>query len=289
MGEGLPATLRLGPVHLKVADLARSLSFYRDLLGLDIEVEDGDGIWLGPADRPLLVLHPIAGARPKPARSTGLYHYALLLPDRAQLGRAFRILLEAEYPLQGAADHLVSEAVYLADPDGNGIELYRDRPRPEWPHRDGELQMATNPLDANGLLRSADDDDGPALPLGTVVGHVHLHVADLTAAERFYGEALGFDLVARYERQAAFYSVGGYHHHIGLNTWAGEGAPPPPPDSVGLESFTAWLQRASELSDLADRLDHVGVEHQAEFGTLRVRDPSGNQVLFSLEGGPPAT
>ncbi|MGA9532270.1 MAG: VOC family protein [Anaerolineales bacterium] len=283
MGGTLPATMRLGPVHLKVGERDRSLRFYQDMLGLSVLQDSDEEIWLGTSAAPVLTLQVVPGAVPKPPGSTGLYHYALLLPNRERLGRALRTLVEAEYPLQGAADHLVSEAIYLADPDGNGIELYRDRPRESWPNDDGQVRMATDPLDVDGVLAAGADEDGPALPAGTQTGHVHLHVADLGEAERFYGDVLGFDLVTRYGRQAAFYSVGGYHHHIGLNTWAGEGAPPPPDNAVGLAYFTMFLENASELGAVADRVAEAGMKAEVASGSLFLVDPSGNRMQWGLQ------
>jgi catechol 2,3-dioxygenase len=283
MAGTLPASTQLGPVHLKVSQRGRSLRFYRDLLGLTILKDLDEAIWLGTIYGPIVVLHVQPGAVPKPGRSTGLYHYAMLLPDRGRLGWALQTLVEAEYPLQGVADHLVSEAIYLADPDGNGIELYRDRPRQSWPRDHGQVQMATDPLDVDGVLAAGADERGPALPAGTRIGHVHLHVADLGQAEQFYGDVLGFDLVTRYGRQAAFFSVGGYHHHIGLNTWAGEGAPPPPEEAVGLAYFTMLLENPSELGALADRAAAASIRADISSGSLFLADPSGNRIRVGLQ------
>lgn len=292
MTAGLPDDLELGPVELDVADLGRSRAFYEDVLGLERHGQEDGSIWLGAGDRPLVILHEVPGAQPKPANAAGLYHYALLLPGRPELGRALQTLLEADYPLQGAADHLVSEAVYLPDPDGNGIELYRDRPRESWSYDDGRLRMATEPLAMHAVLGAADEiGDGPAVPAGSVVGHVHLHVGDLGQAERFYGDLVGFELVTRYGRMASFYAVGGYHHHLGLNVWAGVGAPPAPEGSAGLRRFNVVLPRASDLGALADRLSDGDVTFEEDSGSLLVEDPSRNRVRFVLAGsveGPPA-
>lgn len=283
MGDGLPAELELGPVHLDVADMDRAQDYYQDTLGLDA-VSAGDGaVRFSAGDRSLLVLHEKPGARPKPRNATGLYHYALLLPGRPELGRALQNLLDADYPLQGASDHLVSEAVYLADPDGNGIELYRDRPRESWFYDDDRLRMATEPLDMHGVLGAGKElGAGPTVPDGSVVGHVHLHVGDLAEAERFYGEVIGFDLMTRYGRQASFYAAGGYHHHIGINVWAGVGAPSPPEDAAGLRRFTVVIPRANELGALADRLQQAGVDYEEYSGSLEVADPAGNKAYFVL-------
>jgi catechol 2,3-dioxygenase len=187
----------------------------------------------------LIELHERKGAIPKPRRTTGLYHFAILVPSRAALGRSLRRLAEMRWPISGAADHLVSEALYLDDPDGLGIEIYRDRPRDTWRVVDGELAMATDPLDVQDVA----DEPGAEMPwtgleAGTVMGHVHLHVPHLDTAETFYCGRIGFDPIVRRYPGALFVAAGGYHHHLGLNVWAGIGAPPPPENAVGLRSFT---------------------------------------------------
>lgn len=236
----LPVDAHIGQVALTVRDLERSLPFYRDVLGFEELGRSGAVSSLGPpGGRVLLELHEHGDAVPKPRRSTGLYHFAILVPSRAALGRSLRRLADQRWPLSGAADHLVSEALYLSDPDGLGIEIYRDRPRDSWRTQNGELAMATDPLD----LQSIVEEPGAAAPwtgleAGTVIGHVHLHVTHLDSAEAFYCRQIGFDPVVRGYPGALFVSAGGYHHHLGLNTWVGVGAPPPPQQAVGLRSFT---------------------------------------------------
>jgi len=284
---------KLGTVHLTVSDLERSLHFYSEILGFNVGHREDGAAWLA-ADRqvPLLELVEQPGARPKPPRTTGLYHFAILVPGRADLARVLNRLVEVQYPLQGAADHLVSEALYLADPDGNGIEIYTDRPREAWPWRDGQLQMATDPLDLAGLLAELGGDPHArgAPPPQTRIGHIHLHVADLRQAEDFYCGVLGFDLVQRYppsqsgdggRSSALFVSAGGYHHHIGLNIWAGVGAPPPPPDVVGLRSYTLCLPDDEELDRTLDHLKSSGVEVEQEAGDFFLMDPSSNRIRLA--------
>jgi catechol 2,3-dioxygenase len=214
--------------------------------------------------------------------TTGLYHFAILVPSRAHLARALRRLVDARTRLQGAADHGVSEAIYLADPDGNGIEIYRDRPRPEWPMTDGQLHMGVDPLDLEALLDESDDRSS-ALGPGTVVGHVHLHVADLAAARRFYVDVLGFAVMQRYGPSALFVSAGGYHHHIGLNTWAGVGAPPPPPGAVGLRHFVVSLPNASALEEVGARLREAAIPVETDGETILTKDPSANAILLAAK------
>jgi catechol 2,3-dioxygenase len=271
----------VGSVHLTVSELDRSLRFYGDVLGFNTRQRQDSTAWL-TADgmSSPLVLTEQPGARPKPPRTTGLYHFAILVPSRVDLARSLRHLVEVRYPLQGAADHLVSEALYLADPDGNGIEIYADRARSAWPRRGGQLQMATDPLDVDGLLAELEPDPRPwdGLAPQTRIGHVHLHVADLRQAEAFYCDVLGFDLVTRYGSSALFVSAGGYHHHLGLNTWAGVGAPPPPPDSVGLRYYTLYLPGKDELDRTVEHLKASGVELDKIADTVSLRDPSGNAI-----------
>lgn len=231
----LPADAHIGQVSLTIQNLDRSLAFYQDVLGF---VANGSTL-SPPGGRVLIELTERKDAVPKPRRSTGLFHFAILVPSRAALGRSLRRLAAKKWPLSGASDHLVSEALYLSDPDGLGIEIYRDLPRESWRMNGGELAMATEPLD----LQAIANEPGAELPwtgldAGTVMGHVHLHVAHLDDAEAFYCGRIGFDPIVRRYTGALFVSAGGYHHHLGLNTWAGVGAPPPPENAVGLTAFT---------------------------------------------------
>jgi catechol 2,3-dioxygenase len=273
----------LGAVHLTVSALARSLEFYRGTLGFNVLRQDEAVAELGTGSAPLVVLSERPGATPKPPNTTGLYHFAILLPARADLARALRQLSDTHYPIQGASDHLVSEALYLADPDGNGIEIYADRPRSAWTYRSGQLQMATAALDVEGLMKELKTDPRPwnGLPQATRIGHIHLHVSDLPAAEAFYRDVLGFDLVLRYGTSAGFLSAGGYHHHIGLNTWAGVGAPPPPPDALGLRWFTIAVPDRAEADGILRRAQAAGASHEDQPNGTFLRDPSGNSMLVT--------
>jgi catechol 2,3-dioxygenase len=256
----LPADAHIGQVTLTVSNLDRSLQFYRDVLGFE---ESQPAKLSPPGGRILIELHERKDAIARPRRSSGLFHFAILVPSRAALGRSLRRLAEQRWPISGAADHLVSEALYLNDPDDLGIEIYRDRPRDTWRTANGELAMATDPLD----LQSVHDEPGAETPwqgleAGTVMGHVHLHVPHLDTAEAFYGGRIGFEPMVRRYSGALFMAAGGYHHHLGLNTWAGAGAPPPPENAVGLRSFTiesASLQPAT-LDDQSTGVQAVLVE-----------------------------
>ena len=270
--QSIATATKLGSVTIRVADAARSLGFYQTVLGFK-RLDDRNGTpALGAGSSPVVVLKEVPGALPA-RRASGLYHFAVLVPSRAALGQALRRLAEAQIGI-GEADHLVSEALYLSDPDGNGIEIYRDRPRSEWKWSNGTVQMATEPLDLEDLLREGDIDKSPAkvFPEGTRIGHVHLQVADVEEAVRFYHEILGFDITATWQG-AAFLSAGGYHHHLGLNSWASRGAPPAPERSTGLESFVIQVPDAAELARIEKSLHDAGVAASMDDGVLRARDP----------------
>jgi len=271
----------IGAVHLTISELDRSVRFYESHVGFTLHRREERTAWLGAGGADLLVLTECESA-PRVRGATGLYHFAILVPARADLGRALRRLVTTDTVMQGAADHGVSEALYLADPDGNGIEIYRDRPRAEWPLIDGQLQMGADPVDVESLLADGSAGDGRGLAPGTVIGHVHLHVARLDAAHHFYVEVLGFDLMQRYGPSALFVSAGGYHHHIGLNTWAGVGAPPPPPGAIGLRHFDVPLPSPAARDDVERRLRAAGVDVDPAADELIVRDPSRNVIHFTV-------
>jgi catechol 2,3-dioxygenase len=280
-----PATA-IGSVRLTVSDLARSRDFYERAIGLSVVDQRDDGtLALGPSGGPAVVeLHGDPGAPALDRRATGLFHLAILLPSRRDLALALARLARARWPLDGASDHLVSEALYLSDPDGNGIEIYRDRRRDEWPHRDGQLQMATNPLDLDNVLGELGDGETvqAQVPPGTTIGHAHLQVADLGSVEEFYSGVLGFDVVVRGYPGALFVSAGGYHHHIGLNAWHSAGSGPPRPGSVGLRSFDVVLPNDEALTAVLGRVRTAGISTENADGGTLVRDPSGNAVLLRV-------
>ena len=217
--------------------------------------------------------------------TTGLFHLAILVPSRLELARALRRVTESGWRLTGASDHLVSEAIYLRDPEGNGIEIYRDRPRTEWRRAGGEIEMDTLPLDLEGVLGELAADDSPrgGMAPATRLGHVHLNVADIPASERFYAGALGFDVTVRGYPGALFVSAGGYHHHVGLNTWMGEGAPPPPPGARGLDRFEVVVPAAADVDAAEQRLADSGVQTERGEEGLTAVDPSGNRVLLQVK------
>jgi catechol 2,3-dioxygenase len=250
----------IGTVSLTVADLGSERPFYERVLGLRAEDKGNGTVRLGgDGGTPVLELVADPDALERPPGTTGLFHFAVLVPDRAELARALHRVLENGWHFTGASDHLVSEALYLQDPEGNGIEIYRDRPRDEWETKGGELAMATLPLDLDALAADAEGSGGGPMPAGTTMGHVHLNVADIGATEDFYAGELGLDVTVRSYPGALFLSSGGYHHHVGANTWAGEGASPPPQGARGLRRFELILGD--------------GVEPR------EATDPSGNRVL----------
>lgn len=282
-GYRLPAGLRLGAVRLQVADLDRSVAYYEQVLGLRLRSRDGGTASLSAHDddAPLVELVERAGARPVAKRGRlGLYHFAILLPDRASLGRFVRHL--ARIGVQaGAGDHLVSEAFYLNDPDGLGIEIYADRPRDTWKRVGRQLMMATDPVDVPALVRAAGDAPWTGMPAGTTMGHVHLHVGDITAAGAFYSEALGFDRVVWSYPGALFLSAGGYHHHLGTNTWAGSGAQPASDDEARLLEWNIVLPTAADVSAAAASLEAAGRDVTRHADDVLARDPWGTQVRIT--------
>ena len=272
----------LGYVHLNISDLNKSLQFYQQVLGLQVHRRKGDTAYLGAGKADILVLTERHGAV-LPRFSTGLYHFAVLVPSRLELARSLRQMAETKYPLQGFADHLVSEAIYLGDPDGNGIEVYRDRPRSEWYDAKGKMQMGSDPLDIRGVLAELEGTEGAwrGLDAGTKLGHMHLQVANVAAAQEFYTRIIGFDLIMRYGPSATFVSAGGYHHHIGMNTWNSAGAPPPPPESIGLRYFVTRLPNLAEMGKVLDRVQAAGISAEEQDEGVLVRDPSQIGMLLT--------
>ena len=280
----IPPSTHIGAVHLTIADLDRSIRFYELHVGLTVHRRERSTAWLGAGGRDLLVLVQSEQA-PRVVGTTGLYHFAILVPTRADLARALRRLVASGTVMQGAADHGVSESLYLADVDGNGIEIYRDRPRSEWPFVNGQLRMGADPVDFDHLLAEASAGQASAsVPPGTVIGHVHLHVAHLAEAEQFYVGVLGFELTQRYGPSALFVAAGGYHHHIGVNTWAGVGAPPPPPGAIGLRHFDVMLPSEAAVADMMLRVRPAGIPIESADGGFVVKDPSGNTLRVAAAG-----
>jgi catechol 2,3-dioxygenase len=286
-GARLPADAHIGRVRLRVANLDRAVQFYRDVLGLRVHSDegsrvslissraDGKGSHSSEGGHEIIELEERPGISRRPPRpiTTGLYHVALLLPNRRELGRALLGLGQAGYPLRGTSDHGVSESLYLDDPDGNGLEIYADRPRSLWPTRNGEILLTVEPMDVDGVLAAGRESTEPwqGLSPETVVGHVHLTVSRMDRSVRFYRDVVGFDVMMRTPSLTAV-SAGGYHHHLNLNTWAGEGAPNDSEQVAGLQGWELKVSGGQERRALIERLGAAGT--LTGEGTTAV-DPDG--------------
>ena len=269
--EALDAPVHIGAVSLRVRDLSGLTTFYRDAIGLSVISQDASEAVLGAGGEPLVRLQ--AGAQ-HPSSAAGLFHMAILVPSRRDLGNWLRHAAEAQVPLEGASNHLVSEALYLSDPEGNGIEIYRDRSRAEWPRLDGgRTAMATERLDLDALLREADGRDYAGMPHGTVMGHIHLRVGDVAQAEGFYRDALGFEVMVHYPG-ASFLATGGYHHHIAANTWHSRGAGPRRDGEAGLASFELVARDEEAYAALSRRMAAAGGD------AASATDPWGNRITL---------
>jgi catechol 2,3-dioxygenase len=281
--------LHIGSVTLAVSDLPRSADFYERVLGLPLISSEPEGAVLGPdREHPALVLTGIERATPLPPASTGLFHVAWLHPTRASLAASVRRVVGQRWPIEGASDHGVSEALYLSDPDGLGIEIYADRPRERWERPAGGrgVNMFTAPLDLEDLLAQDAGGPAPAVPAGTTIGHVHLKVSDVPRAAAFYGGALGFEEQARLP-SAAFLSAGGYHHHVGLNSWQSSGASAAPDTAPGLRQVRFQLSDAEALDSLERDLAQdppTASASRSQDGSVSVRDPDGQLLTFTSAG-----
>lgn len=272
--EAHDAPYHIGAVSLRVRDLAKLTEFYRDSIGLKVISEKLDEAVLGIDGEPLVRL--LAGAQPQ-ASKAGLFHIAILLPSRRDLANWLSHVAQIRLPLEGASDHLVSEAIYLSDPEGNGIEIYRDRGRPDWPRRDGAIAMATERLDLEALLSEADGERYPGMPDGTRMGHIHLRVGDTAEAEGFYNGKLGFDVMVHYPG-ASFLASGGYHHHIGANVWQSRGAAPRRDGEAGLASFELVAKDEAAFTAMRQRM--VAAGGRDEGAAAMVADPWNNRLIL---------
>ncbi|WP_239616001.1 VOC family protein [Cohnella mopanensis] len=285
MSQSIHENTVLGQLKLKVSDLERSIRFYREVVGFQLLSQEGRLAKLSvDGKNTFLILEQLPNAVVVPRRSaTGLYHFAILVPTREDLGLSLRTLAESGIHI-GQGDHLVSEALYIADPDNNGIEIYCDRPRSEWKKdSEGNYIMGSDPVDIKGLLELAGDKPWNGLSKGTILGHIHLHVSDLAKSRQFYCDVLGFDMVADAAEMmgAYFISAGGYHHHIGMNIWAGVGAPRPPLNGTGLAYYTIALPSDEELDRVLAKLTTAGIPSVQENGYWQVKDPSGIEIRLT--------
>jgi catechol 2,3-dioxygenase len=273
--------MHLARIALRVSDVGRSTDFYSRVTGLAVRGGDDDAASLGAPDGGPARLELRRAARPGPAprRAAGLFHTAFRYPGRDGLGAALRRLAEARQPLTGASDHLVSEALYLDDPDGLGIELYRDRPRSEWPPpAPGErVRMDTLPLDLDPILAAAAPGAGAE---GIEIGHVHLKVADVERSVRFWTEAIGLELMTRFGADAAFLADGGYHHHVGVNAWFSRGAELEPADGPGLDRVVVGVDDPDALERLRGRLEAAAAPVGGSAGRVETKTPDGTPVAI---------
>lgn len=267
-------------IHLKVSDIQQSIDFYTHVLCFQVEkVSEKVAHVKGKGNRTLVILEEISPAKRLDPRHTGLYHVAFLLPERHDLANFLAHIEKQRYRIIGAADHLVSEAIYLSDPDGNGIEVYVDRPSKNWKWSGEEVDMATLSLDINGLMEQAILTDRFSMPKDTIIGHIHLQVNDLQEAEHFYKEVLGFNIVNRFGRQALFMSTERYHHHIGLNTWNSLGGKKPDENQVGMKSYTLHVPE-EEREIIVKRLKNLQFAVKRDKEMYCVEDPASNQIRF---------
>ncbi|MBK3495892.1 VOC family protein [Viridibacillus sp. YIM B01967] len=268
---------RIGAVHLTVSDLERSVKFYEQMIGFDILTKQSNKVTLtADGTTPLLILEEEANSIERPLGTTGLYHFAILLPDRSSLANALLHLADNEYPMQGAANHQYSDALYLADPEGNGIEIYADYPSNEWKRAtDGSYVSGTYPIDLNDLAQEATPP-WSGLPDNTRVGHMHLQVAELEKVEQFYVDGLGFNITSK-DNGSLFLSKDNYHHHIALNTWSGTGLPTPPDNARGLKKFIVFFTQ-DEIDEAKVQLKRLNIPFDVSNDTMSVVDPSGNKI-----------
>jgi catechol 2,3-dioxygenase len=277
------AATQMGAVHLTVHSSEATVTYYREIIGLHILEQTSERITLGVANQPLLYLYPQPSAVVPQKPQTGLFHFALLLPSRRDLGIVLRHLLKNNVPL-GASDHLVSEALYLNDPEGNGIEIYADRPRDKWlfDKQRGGLLMTTDRLDRQSVLAEIQSGDRwQGLPAETKMGHVHLRVADIQKAKTFYIDALGFDHMVDYGQSASFVSVAGYHHHLGFNSWETQNAPPPAGHMTGLRYFEVQVGQKETIELLSSHMAKQGYHVENHPNGRLIRDPFGIGLLLT--------
>lgn len=273
------APMRIGTVRLKVRDLDRVASFYTSVLGLSpLDARNG-GITLGNDASPLLELVGDPTLAPQDRRQAGLFHTAFLMPSRADLARWLAHALATRVPLQGASDHIVSEAIYLADPEGNGIEVYVDRPVSRWHGPAGEIRMSTDPLDTQALLKAADGTEWAGFPRGGMIGHVHLQVGDTADADRFYRDVLGLDIATRYPG-ASFYGSGGYHHQLAGNVWNSRRAGWRPEGMAGLDAVELVVRDAADLTAIAERAESAGIAIGKDDDRLTLHDPWNTAITL---------
>lgn len=280
----LPDETRISRVTLRTARLISLVAFYRDVLGFRVITHGASEASLSATGRvpALIVLIEESHAKPRPHRTTGLYHFAIRYPSRRELAHALLRLTGAKHPVAGASDHGIGESIHVIDPDGNGVELYYDRPRANWPRRNGRLQLTAEPIDYASLLATAKGDSIAAhIAEQADIGHINLHVAELSEAERFFHGFLGFEVMARIPNSATFLAAGGYHHHVAVNTWAGKN--PAPANSIGLISYRLAVPSAEVMTRLQDGAKPFGYDARTAKDLLQIRDPNGHLLELELQ------
>ena len=284
MSNPLPPKTRIKSTGLKVANLDRALAFYTNTLGFRANAVNENQAELSTQENGQTLIHLTEqkNAQPKPRHTTGLFHIAIRVPSRSALAQVVRRLHEQKWPLAGASDHGVSEALYLSDPDGNGLEIYTDLPQSQWPTQGDHVAMYSAPLNVNALLQESGERNDTHLPTNTDIGHVHLQVSSLESAKQFYVDLVGFDIRQNNYQGALFIAADGYHHHLGLNTWAGEGIPSPPENAVGLNTFTIAIPNQQHLDDMATRFKNAHIPFEQTHNQISTQDPDHNTVILSL-------
>ncbi len=271
----------VGQAHLAVTDLDATAGFYQQVLGLKVFEKSASGVLLGAGERPFLHITTERSLRRAPRNATGLYHNAFLVPSRTELARWLRHAAHQGVALDGASDHLVSEAIYLSDPEGNGIEIYRDRSPMEWTYRDdGTVEMATNRLDLQALYNSAPQEDWGGMADGTGLGHIHLQVSDIPAADAFYRDVLGLQVMSAYPG-ARFYATGAYHHHVAANIWHSSRAAPRERNLSGLQDYTLTFNDQASLSAALAAAERLNIRTTQENGVWSLTDPFGIGLKLS--------
>lgn len=269
-------------VSIQVLNLQRAIEFYTNTLGLTVLNQDEYQVELSANGKDsLLSIVQLENGIKKVPRTTGLYHFAILLPSRKELGKILNHFIKNQVPLQGASNHGISEAIYLSDPEGNGIEIASDTDPKKWKWKNGQLDVFSEngPMDIKSVLSESQDEEFTKLPADTIMGHIHLHASELKNIRRFYEEALGMDVVIDLPRQALFFSYGKYHHHLAVNVWNGIGAPTPPSNSVGLRNFLLRLPDSISLEEIESNFMNMKIPYSTTEKGLAVRDPSGNNIF----------
>lgn len=270
-------------IHLKVQDIERALEFYQDIMGLKVlKSEERLAVLSADGVTPLVTIEQPIDVISKLPKRTGLYHFAILLPTRASLGLFLKHIIKRKYPIIGGSNHGVSEAIYLQDPDDNGIEVYADTDLATWNWHNDSVEMVNSPIDYEEIIAESGDLEWEGIPSESIMGHIHLHVADLDESKIFYNKGLGFDLIQEMQNTAVFTSTGGYHHHIGFNIWNGKGAKALPDNSVGMKYYSLLFPDEKSRTKVIEKLSTLGFPAIHKEDKIFVKDPSENLIEFQV-------